>query len=215
MRQRGFTLIELLVAIAISAILASILFPAFSRARAKARQSACLSNLRQLATAFEMYTNDYDELYPGATNGEGGSGVWGGWVWYADFGTPSSGYFDVRRGALFPYLKNSQVYSCPDDRTGSGCSYELNCYLRWQSVATVQRPAETLLLIPEDDHDTANDGYFDVPAGDWPNLRHNQGVNTGSVFWCRRLGKVATCRPQLSSPSVSGSWAAWLRLVSV
>jgi prepilin-type N-terminal cleavage/methylation domain-containing protein/prepilin-type processing-associated H-X9-DG protein len=62
--RRGFTLIELLVVIAIIAILAAILFPVFAQARAKARQAMCLSNLKQLGTAFMMYVQDYDETYP-------------------------------------------------------------------------------------------------------------------------------------------------------
>lgn len=63
-RKKGFTLIELLVVIAIIAILAAILFPVFLSARAKARSSQCLSNLNQLAKAFQMYTSDYDERFP-------------------------------------------------------------------------------------------------------------------------------------------------------
>ena len=185
--RKGFTLIEILVVIAIIAILAAILFPVFSRARAKARQATCASNLKQLATALEMYTQDYDEMLPGAPNGNGGSSVYGGWTWYAAFGVPGASYFDVARGALYPYTRNPQIYVCPDDSTRSGCSYELNGYLRWASVALIPKPADTLLLIPEDDHGTANDGYFDVPAGDWPNRRHNNGVNgafaDGHVKW--------------------------------
>ena len=80
--RKGFTLIELLVVIAIIAILASILFPVFAQARAKARQVQCSSNLRQLATAFAMYTSDYDDMMPGQPNGGGGRagvvrGIWG------------------------------------------------------------------------------------------------------------------------------------------
>src|SRR2546426_1113909 len=63
-RSRGFTLIELLVVIAIIAILAAILFPVFAQARAKARQSVCLSNLKQMGQGFLMYGQDYDEKYP-------------------------------------------------------------------------------------------------------------------------------------------------------
>ena len=62
--RRGFTLIELLVVIAIISILASILFPVFARARAKGRQTACLSNVKQLVMAFIMYANDSDETMP-------------------------------------------------------------------------------------------------------------------------------------------------------
>src|SRR5437879_11671143 len=61
-RERaGFTLIELLVVIAIIAILAAILFPVFAQAREKARQTSCLSNMKQLATGFMIYVQDYDE----------------------------------------------------------------------------------------------------------------------------------------------------------
>ena len=59
--ERGFTLIELLVVIAIIAILAAILFPVFAQAREKARQTACVSNLKQIGNALAMYTQDYDE----------------------------------------------------------------------------------------------------------------------------------------------------------
>src|SRR5689334_18307951 len=62
--KSAFTLIELLVVIAIIAILAAILFPVFAQARAKARQISCLSNMKQLGTAFMGYVQDYDETYP-------------------------------------------------------------------------------------------------------------------------------------------------------
>jgi prepilin-type N-terminal cleavage/methylation domain-containing protein len=62
--KSGFTLIELLVVIAIIAILAAILFPVFAQAREKARATACLSNLKQLALGWLMYSQDYDEAYP-------------------------------------------------------------------------------------------------------------------------------------------------------
>ena len=63
MKRKGFTLIELLVVIAIIAILAAILFPVFAQAREKARQTACLSNLKQLATGGMLYSQDYDEKF--------------------------------------------------------------------------------------------------------------------------------------------------------
>src|SRR2546429_6669246 len=76
-RSSGFTLIELLVVIAIIAILAALLFPVFAQARAKARQTTCVSNLKQVGLAINMYLSDYDETFPWST-----SGSQSGWTWY-------------------------------------------------------------------------------------------------------------------------------------
>ncbi len=75
MKKRGFTLIELLVVIAIIAILAAILFPVFARAREKARQSVCLSNMRQIATSLVMYAQDHNQAFQLADTWQASSGV--------------------------------------------------------------------------------------------------------------------------------------------
>lgn len=87
--RNGFTLIELLVVIAIIAILAAILFPVFAQAREKARQISCLSNVKQIGIAYQMYTQDYDETSPHMGSGD-----------YTN--------------RLYPYIKNAQVFLCPD-----------------------------------------------------------------------------------------------------
>ncbi len=96
----GFTLIELLVVIAIIAILAAILFPVFAQARAKARQAACLSNLKQIGTAEQMYMQDYDETIHEVLSC--------GAVSKAD--TCRITYAEL----LQPYVKNIGVFACPD-----------------------------------------------------------------------------------------------------
>ena len=96
--RKGFTLIELLVVIAIIAILAAILFPVFARAREKARQTSCLSNLKQLGTSVMMYTQDYDELYPQDLSTFGPDQIPGTWP-----------------NRVMPYVKSTQLFKCPSD----------------------------------------------------------------------------------------------------
>src|SRR5437763_16260975 len=83
-RQRGFTLIEMLVVISIIAILAAILFPVFAQAREKARSASCLSNQKQIALAFSMYSQDYDETYPPAVQVDANSNQ----IWWEQSVTP-------------------------------------------------------------------------------------------------------------------------------
>ncbi|MDX1932214.1 MAG: prepilin-type N-terminal cleavage/methylation domain-containing protein [Capsulimonadales bacterium] len=99
-RRAAFTLIELLVVIAIIAILAAILFPVFAQAREKARQTSCLSNMKQILLSEIMYTGDYDEMLPRIRYGAANSNVY--WVLAID---------DV----LAPYIKSEQVWKCPSD----------------------------------------------------------------------------------------------------
>ena len=118
MLKRGFTLIELLVVIAIIAILAAILFPVFAQAREKARQTACLSNGKQIGLALNMYVQDYDERFPPADYGATVTAPpYTQFGWYS--GSGGSVYyppccFDL----LQPYQKNIQVDKCPSDSTG-------------------------------------------------------------------------------------------------
>ena len=106
-RNSAFTLIELLVVIAIIAILAAILFPVFAQARESARKTSCTSNLKQLGTGLLMYTQDYDETFPCVTGNN----------YPPTVGIPSDDQTWVYNDILVlmqPYVKNYQVYFCPD-----------------------------------------------------------------------------------------------------
>ncbi len=100
--NRAFTLIELLVVIAIIAILAAILFPVFAQARESARQTACLSNTKQLALGLAMYAQDYDETMPSMFNNI--PAINGGGVDIIPY--------DMQ---ILPYVKSDGIYSCPTD----------------------------------------------------------------------------------------------------
>src|SRR5262249_29698705 len=108
-QRRAFTLIELLVVIAIIAILAAILFPVFSQARDKARQAACMSNLKQLGIAVLAYMQDYDERFPPSVvcvPGYNPTGLFSVPTRYGNRG-------ELWASIVQPYVKNVQIFSCP------------------------------------------------------------------------------------------------------
>jgi prepilin-type N-terminal cleavage/methylation domain-containing protein len=145
----GFTLIELLVVIAIIAILAAILMPVFARAREKARQASCLSNLKQWGTAAMMYTQDYDERLPAVTC----SDVFGTNPWC----TGPFNYLVPWPLSLQPYLKNFQVGVCPSDPdkatfskcgVGGGNYDEILVALGWPGARRGMLPQECAQIFP-------------------------------------------------------------------
>lgn len=97
--ETGFTLIELLVVISIISILASMLMPAYSRARESARKIVCCNNLRQLAMAVDMYTQDNDEMYPVAFA-----------FWAPLMGMPAQPNLKT---CIYSYVRNDQIWWCP------------------------------------------------------------------------------------------------------
>jgi len=172
-KRQGFTLIELLVVIAIIAILAGILFPVFARARAKAVQTQCLSNVKQLATGIIMYCSDWDGAFP----------MWGN-------AAPPTTTPDERdwSSAIWPMVRNNQIFMCPGAAQTCvypGSNYVMNrwltCdYLVWDNTGAytwpgsnqnaVKQPARCVLIF---------DGY--TP---WPLQKANalNGVDIANLW---------------------------------
>jgi len=123
MRKYAFTLIELLVVIAIIAILAAILFPVFAQAKEAAKQTATLSNVKQLGTSFAIYTSDYDDCYPSSLpwrrTAGGGEQYWSpvyGASFPAGSANPSTLFLENEdkihwSTAIIPYNKNVDIYT--------------------------------------------------------------------------------------------------------
>jgi len=135
---RGFTLIELLVVIAIIAILAAILFPVFTQARAKARQIACLSNVKNLSLAVLMYVDDYDGKFPLCT---------------------ASTYAGIWPNNVVRYIGAPEILHCPADGNmtptmGPALSYFV------ESVSCIGTPPEDLVYFPPNTSGTNGGGVF-------------------------------------------------------
>ena len=149
-RPSGFTLIELLIVIAIIAVLAGILFPVFAKARASARESTALSNLKQIGAALSMYAADYDEHLPDR---------WPIWLGYREF------YWRVEDGdlpsLLKAYIRNTEVWYSPEDRLSNRgpTSFTVNGELApgWP-LSKIGRPAEAIYLTDRTDLDALTIG---------------------------------------------------------
>jgi len=184
--RKGFTLIELLVVIAIIAILAAILFPVFARAREKARQASCMSNLKQLGLAHHMYASDYGGVLC--------------------FSVSTGTAWNV---CLYPYLKNVKICACPSDERpwyrdnrGYGMNRGVNygpAHLveTFTTDNTFEYPAEFMLMVDAPYNvvrwvgNLDDSNYWGHPAG-----RHNGGCNVlfadGHVKWLTREYCVTT-----------------------
>jgi prepilin-type N-terminal cleavage/methylation domain-containing protein/prepilin-type processing-associated H-X9-DG protein len=181
-RRRGFTLIELLVVIAIIAILAAILFPVFARAREKARQANCQSNLKQIILATMMYAQDYDEMY--VTSYAGYALAAGGNVYWM--------------GLILPYTKNYQIFQCPSAQSfaegnpanpqGTSYGHQHNNFgwtMNAPAMSQIQSPAQTIY-------------YSDVGRynGDWATFVANPDTDNFSAtgdYYTRRYDQCTSC----------------------
>lgn len=190
-RGAGFTLIELLVVIAIIAILSTLLFPAFARARESAKRTSCVSNMKQLSLAFLQYTKDYDEHYPSP----GKSGAMAPWMLslqgyikdynilhcptdtdkrFVDFGSPRGNQVRAIEQGLQTFNSGSSTTDFARESTAVRVtSYVMSNFLEvgnaWNHVAAAQSPSKTVYLAEgarQDDpfrvRNNGDDGYGDT-----------------------------------------------------
>ena len=203
--RRGFTLIELLVVIAIIAILAAILFPVFAKAREKARQTSCLSNLKQIGLAMLQYCQDYDERMPCLyyDTGLGDTRLING------FPNGPGGKYITWAEQIYPYAKNTQMFQCPslplskstdmDSYYAFPTAYSANYSVIAQnmslslSLGQISSPATCMLVgdgVKMLDMRQSPQGlvnlYMGIITGTWPTnstyyplmmRRHNDGFN--------------------------------------
>ncbi len=221
--RRGFTLIELLVVIAIIAILAAILFPVFARAREKARQTSCLSNLKQIGLAHLMYAQDYDETFlRGRYHGTcmfghlHNAGTNGGTEAITDY----YGWFTH----IYPYINNTQVFRCPSKvwttcASGAEVARFTNCYLfnydgcMGKAMSQIEMPAETMISMDGQNTfviSSANTKATAMGAIGNGLTRHNDGANVayvdGHSKWMSR-GAIDT-----AIPATPGQWSQFLNI---
>lgn len=165
-------------------------------ARESARRISCVSNMKQLGTAFQMYTQDYDDNLPNCYDNNAGVNTPGSWIYYTRYpaNKPAPGQgpaFDPAQGTLFPYVKNASIYICPDDAEGrmTGDSYAANSCLFYgkyegfhagKPLSYFDQVSDWMLLGEEAAFDPAvnstDDAYFSFYSNFF-STRHLGGTN--------------------------------------
>lgn len=185
MLRIAFTLLELLVVIAIIAILAGLILPGLSRAKARAQGAQCLNNNHQLVLAWNLYADDFQGQLPLNIDSIDNRGVLIGWVAgtmaRSTDATNAALLVDPTNSLLGGYVKSAAIFKCPGDRTRNVRSVSMNCrlhparpfgppswvggygtnYATFMSLSDIQSPADVLVTLDER-WDSINDAYFGI-----------------------------------------------------
>ncbi|HEY3331218.1 MAG TPA: DUF1559 domain-containing protein [Capsulimonadaceae bacterium] len=185
-RQTGFTLIELLVVIAIIAILAAILFPVFAKAREKARQSACQSNMRQIGIGILSYAQDYDEKFP-CDSPTSGSAPTGNWTAEVNI-----------------YTKSGQIFRCPNDAGAFSTpivnySYGYNGNLAGVNSAKFASPAILVLCYEDGSKASGNPADLANDVGGPHGFDPAVATTSSAYFNPSSVGTVGGCAPAVNT----------------
>lgn len=239
MLMRAFTLVELLAVVAIVGILAALLLPSLSTAKMKSKKTACISNLKQLGVAFNLYCADNDGRLPDNLP-ENADPKSASWV-TGDMRDPaqSTNQVLIRQGKLFPYASQTSIYHCPADtaatrQTLRARSFSMNGWMGSRLMETEQArtgyrtfvrdnelsavPTSSLWLIIDEHEATIDDAWFLVtmddsrPFASAPASRHQRGYVLNFVDGHAELYKLRTSGVELFAGQVSPGNPDWLRL---
>jgi prepilin-type N-terminal cleavage/methylation domain-containing protein/prepilin-type processing-associated H-X9-DG protein len=221
----AFTLVELLAVIAIIGILAALVIMGMVKVRSSARQSQCISNLRQIGVGWQLYLADHKGVFPAFA-------IYQMYYWGGDKGTWGGPAPEDR--ALYPYVSNMAVFKCPSDvDDGKGEFYSLsgNCYAMGNSnqrgilsvpgaknrvaisgvFSQLQHPARTILVF-EQTVRASEPGYVSTPNASWYRSNwHNNDVSNilmadGHVETFQRADLVGYASP-INPPGYTWGWS--------
>ena len=233
-KKTGFTLIELLVVVAIIAILAAMLLPALARARERARMAVCMSNLKQISLAIELYTNDYDGYLPLTLFPYTGDSNNFWWVWLIRLGyiwkaIPNYQYYWIDGQPTYgPVTQVNQVFRCPTHNKFKDAFNDNSTYIMrrvvlisggqpaegWVKKDRIVRPHKVCYIGDSEPYPAIGSYLYAVwqNGGAWrsPSSLHNGGANIlfvdGHVGWHRKIDLLTG----IAWPNYENSTAKWI-----